>query len=262
MKLVLRCAISAAVLGTILTGAGAAVQAQEVITPAPRAVPDTPQAPRPYALPPPPTPRRYVSPPPSPPPAYVPPPRYVPVTVVPPPEHDGFFLRMHFGGGALTVSGRNSAGQRTTFVGGSASLGIAAGVSIAEDVILFGNLFVSAADGPTINTAGATGTSRGSAAMGGAGAGLTYYFMPANVYISGALAAVVFSLDDALGNTVYSSNTGLGFQAMMGKEWLLAPEWGMGFAVEATFASMRDKNDPTVYWDGSAVALLFSSTFN
>jgi len=105
-------------------------------------------------------------------------------------------------------------------------------------------------------------TSKGSAAMGGAGAGLTYYVMPANFYVSGALAAMVFSLDDALGNTVYSSNTGLGVQGIIGKEWLLAPEWGMGFAVEGTFASMRDKNDPSVYWDGAAVSLLFSSTFN
>jgi hypothetical protein len=186
----------------------------------------------------------------------------VPVAVSPPPDHDGFFLRMHFGGGVLSVTGRNAAGQRTSIVGGSASLGIAAGFSIAEDVIIFGNLFVSAADGPTVTTVGATNSSKGSAALGGAGAGLTYYVMPANFYVSGALAAMVFSLDDPLGNTVYSSNGGLGFQGMIGKEWLLAPEWGMGFAVEATFASMRDKNDRDVYWDGAEVSLLFSSTFN
>jgi len=264
MKLVERCVISAAVLGTVMAAAGTAVHAQEADLPVPAV---TPEAPRPYAVTqpppaPPPTPRRYVPPPPTAPPAYVPPPRYVPAYVPPPPEHDGFFLRMHFGGGVLSVTGRNGAGQRTTIVGGSASLGIAAGFSMAEDVIIFGNLFVSAADGPTVTTVGASNSSKGSAALGGAGAGITYYVMPANFYVSGALAAVVFSTDDALGNNVYSSNTGLGVQGMIGKEWLLAPEWGMGFAVEGIFASMRDKNDPTVYWDGAAVSLLFSSTFN
>ncbi len=259
MKLFQRCAMSAAVLATVMAGASAAVRAQEIVSP-----PVSPEAPRPYALPPAPVQPRYVPPPPPrpAPPPYVPPPRYEPAVVATPTEHDGFFLRMHFGGGVLDVTGRNGAGQQTTIVGGSASLGIGVGTSIAEDVILFGNLFVSAADGPTVKTAGGSGTSKGSAALGGAGVGLTYYIMPANFYVSGALAAMVFSLDDALGNTVYSSNTGLGVQGIIGKEWLLAPEWGMGFAVEGTFASMRDKNDPTVYWDGCAVSLLFSSTFN
>jgi hypothetical protein len=179
-----------------------------------------------------------------------------------PTEHDGFFLRMHFGGGVTSITGRNGAGLRTTIAGGSASLGVAVGFSMAEDVIIFGNLFVSAADGPTVTSGGGTGTSKGSAALGGAGVGITYYIMPENFYVSGAVAAMTFSLDDALGNTIYSSAGGLGVHGMVGKEWLLAPEWGMGFAIEAMFASMRDKNDSSVYWDGAAVSLLFSSTFN
>jgi hypothetical protein len=169
---------------------------------------------------------------------------------------------MHFGGGFMGVQGRNAAGLKTTISGGAASLGVAVGFSIAEDLVLFTNLFVTAADGPDVRTAGAVGISKGSAALGGAGIGLTYYVMPANFYVSGAIAAMVFSLDDALGNAIYSSDGGVGIHGMIGKEWLLAPEWGMGFAVEAMFASMRDKYDRNVYWDGSAVSLLFSSTFN
>ena len=261
MKLFLRCAISAAVLLTVVAAPGAAVHAQTVAVTALPAAPANEQ-PRPYALPP--ATPRYVPPPAAygAPPAYVPPPRYVPATVETPSDHDGFFLRMHFGGGYTSITGRNAAGRRTTISGGSASLGIAAGFSVAEDLILFGNLFVSAADGPNVSTAGSSATSLGSAALGGAGVGLTYYIMPADVYVSCAAAAMVFSLDDALGNGVYSSDAGLGFHGMIGKEWLLAPEWGMGFAVEAMFASMRDKNNPSVYWDGGAISLLFSSTFN
>jgi hypothetical protein len=270
MKLFRRCAISAAVLGTVMTTAGSAAHAQEAAAVAP---PPLSEAPRAYALPPPPAAAPASAPPPaaSPPrpvaayaspPAYVPPPRYEPAPVYTPPDHDGFFLRMHFGGGVTSITGRNAAGAKTTIAGGSASLGVAVGVSVAEDLILFGNLFVSASDGPTVTTSGATGPSKGSAALGGAGAGMTYYVMPANIYVSGAVAAMVFSLDDALGNNIYSSETGLGFHGMIGKEWLLAPEWGMGFAVEAMFATMRDKNDTSVYWDGAALSLLFSSTFN
>jgi hypothetical protein len=262
MKLFTRCAI-AAVLSTVTSGGAA--RAQEIIGVAPP--PAVGEVPRPYLVtplpaPPAPPPRPAAPPPPPAPAAYVPAPRYEPAPVPPAPDHDGFFLRMHFGGGFTSITGRNASGQRTTISGGSASLGVAAGFSMTEDVILFGNLFVSASDAPAVSTAGASGLSKGSAALGGGGVGITYYVMPANFYVSGALAAMVFTLDDALGNEVYSSNAGLGVHGMIGKEWLLAPEWGMGFAVEAMFASMRDKKDPTVYWDGSAVSLLFSSTFN
>ncbi|HXJ20590.1 MAG TPA: hypothetical protein VMT03_10180 [Polyangia bacterium] len=277
MKLVQKCVcgISAAVLSTLMAATSGPAHAQEVAVPV---APPVSDAPRPYALPPPPvSPPRYVPPPPPvppppappppvrapPPAAYVlPPPRYEPAPVYTPPEHDGFFLRMHFGGGWLGVSGINAAGAKTTISGASASLGVAVGFSIDEDLILFSNLFVTAADGPDVRTAGSTGTSKGSAGLGGAGIGLSYYIMPANFYVSGALAAMVFSLDDALGNAIYSTDAGLGVHGMIGKEWLLAPEWGMGFAVEGMFASMRDRNNPNVYWNGSAVSLLFSSTFN
>ncbi|MES1206611.1 MAG: hypothetical protein ABUS79_11810, partial [Pseudomonadota bacterium] len=210
-----------------------------------------------------------------PPPAY-PPPAYGPRSPYPPPPpgygaypppynlgspghiHDGFFLRLHLGGGFTDVKGNG-----LEISGGSVSLGGALGGAIAENLILFGNLFLSVADTPNVKEGGVTLTSSGSATLGGFGLGLTYYFMPVNIYVSGAVAAMVFEMDDADGKKLYASNSGLGFQGMVGKEWWVSPEWGLGVAGELTVASMKDKDSTSgITWSGSSFSLVFSSTFN
>ena len=134
---------------------------------------------------------------------------------------------------------------------------------MAENLILFGNFFLSVADSPDVTiSAGATSSSSGSATLGGFGVGLTYYFMPVNIYLSGALAAMIFEMDDNDGNKVFTSDAGLGFQGMVGKEWWVSPEWGLGVAGELTVASMKDKDNSSITWTGSSFSLVFSSTFN
>ena len=46
-----------------------------------------------------------------------------------------------------------------------------------------------------------TGTRPATPLVGGFGAGVVYYFMPVNIYLSGAVAAVNFQADDANGKT-------------------------------------------------------------
>ena len=59
--------------------------------------------------------------------------------------HDGFFLRLHLGGGFTDVKGNG-----LEISGGSVSLGVALGGALAENLILFGNFFLSAADTPDV----------------------------------------------------------------------------------------------------------------
>ncbi|HEY4186650.1 MAG TPA: hypothetical protein VGP07_16350 [Polyangia bacterium] len=41
---------------------------------------------------------------------------------------------------------------------------------------------------------------------------------------------------------------GLGFQGMVGKEWWVSSEWGLGVAAEVIFAGdMKDKNSSAVH---------------
>jgi len=289
-------------LGVVVLAAAGAARAQDATQapapPDPNGAPPAQAAPEQAAPPPaPPPPADYGTPPgydaqaapgyppppaysaPSyPPPPYGPPPSYGPGPGYPPPPpgygqpgnypapynlgspgnvHDGFFLRLHLGGGFTDVKGNG-----VEISGGSVSLGVALGGALAENLILFGNFFLSVADTPDFKQGGVTGTSSGSATLGGFGLGLAYYFMPVNVYVSGALAAMIFEMDDSDGNKLYASDAGLGFQGMVGKEWWVSPEWGLGIAGEITVASMKDKDLSGVSWSGSSFSLVFSSTFN
>lgn len=202
----------------------------------------------------------------GPPPPYAPPPGYGPPVYNPGAAenvHDGLFLRLHVGAGYTSVSATPRYSGQTKFSGGSLNLGLALGGAVAENLIVFGNLFLAAVDRPDSTQMGGPSSSLdGSAFLGGFGLGLAYYIMPANVYLSAALAAMSFSASDDYGRTLYASNAGVGFQGMIGKEWWVSSEWGLGLAGEMVFASMKDRDDSSTTWGGSSFSILFSSTFN
>jgi hypothetical protein len=220
----------------------------------------------------------------APPPAYAPPPGYAPTPgpgapppgyppgSYPPPAygppvvenlHDGFYLRLHTGGGYMSVSGSDGAGNTVKIAGDSVSLGVSIGGAIVPNLIVFGTFFISVVSNPDLTQNGAAaGTGSGSAAVGGFGAGLAYYFQPINLYLSGVLAATDFQVQDSNGNMTYDSDTGIGFQGMVGKEWWVSQDWGLGAAFEFVGASMKDKADPSIKWTSTSFALLFSATYN
>jgi len=243
MNVTSRLAIVLVSFAAVLLGGSASVRAQQPKPDAPASAP----------------------PPASPPPPYGPPPGYVPPAYnpgLPANVHDGLFLRLHLGVGHTSVSGAGQYRSGVEVAGRSLSLGLALGGALTENLIVFGNLFMSVADRPDSTQYGATSSLDASAFLGGFGLGLAYYIMPANVYLSAALAAMSFSMSDDYGKTLAASNTGLGFQGMIGKEWWVSSEWGLGVAGELVFASMKDRDDNSLTWSATSFSLLFSSTFN
>jgi hypothetical protein len=202
------------------------------------------------------------------PPGYSPPPGYAPPGYMnpppPPPQHEGFYLRLHLGGGFGRMGGTDSYGDELAFSGGGYSFGIALGGAVMPNLIVFGNLFgMGLIDPDTEFNGGSTGTVSGTTSMAGIGPGIAYYFQPVNVFVSGTIAATVFTAADSDGNTQYESNTGVGFQGMVGKEWWVSHEWGLGIAGELiATGGMKDKVDPTIKWSGTSFSLLFTSTYN
>jgi hypothetical protein len=230
------------------------------------------------------------SPPPAyaPPPGYAPPPRYAPpgygppgyppppraystgnyyppgYGAPPPPEHlhDGFYLRLHLGGGATHLSGADGFGNTVTASGGSGSFGVAIGGAIAPNFILFGTLF-GVGFSPTVKVGGVdAGLYNSSAALAGIGGGAAYYFEPVNLYLSAALAFTSAEIDDTNSHPIYQTRDGIGVQLMVGKEWWISQDWGIGVAGEFIGASMKDKNDSSVTWSADAFSILFSATYN
>ena len=180
------------------------------------------------------------------------------VYAAPPNLHDGFYLRLHLGGSYLHLE--SEAGSLS---GPGGSVGVALGGVVAPDLILYGAFFLSSVDDPTEKTdAYGTRTISGvNLAMVGLGGGLAYY-LPNNVYFAGTLAMMQFSLSDAVNSNGlrYDSQWGLGGQGLIGKEWWVSQDWGIGVAGEVMAASMKDRERWT--WTGTAFSLLFSATYN
>jgi len=216
-----------------------------------------------------PPPPGYGSPPPPPPPGYYPPQRRYgyarPVAYQAPVyQHDGFYLHMHLGGGYTSLTAKTGA-DKFTISGGSLALGIAAGGSIAPNLILFGTLYDNIISDPDYSSNGVPqGQEFGTDAhLIGLGIGLAYYLMPANVYFAGALSATWMRLDDNYYDQTYlETDTGLGFQGLIGKEWWVWPGWGLGVAGQLALASMKSADFPDTRWTGVSLSLLFSATYN
>jgi hypothetical protein len=91
--------------------------------------------------------------------------------------------------------------------------------------------------------------------MGALGGGLTYYFMPVNMYVSGSLGAGSLSLGDS------DSDTGVVGEFMLGKEWWLGGSWGLGAAGVFGFHSIPD-GGADENWSGTNWGIRLSATLN
>ena len=162
-----------------------------------------------------------------------------------------------FGLGYGSLTGSGSYSGTTTIAGSGVSVGVALGGGVAENLALYGTVFVSSFG--DANSGSNTGTD---ASLGGYAAGVVYYFMPINVYVSGAVGVAGMGKFDSQGKLIDSSNIGLGFDGIVGKEWRVSRHWGLGLAAELVGATgMKDKADPNVTWRGGAFNFLSSATF-
>ena len=194
-------------------------------------------------------------------PGYLPPPRYAP-PVPAEPTHTGTYVHLHLGGGFTSISGSDGYGGTVKVAGGGPAFAVAVGGAPMPNLAVFGSLFFTGASQPKVTGNGYTVQSSGDALVGGFGAGIVYYFMPANIYLSAAVASLSFQADDGNGKTTYTSDYGIGFDGMLGKEFWVSEHWGLGGALEFVGASsMKDKDNPSISWSAAAFNLVFSATY-
>jgi len=179
--------------------------------------------------------------------------------------HDGFYLGLQMGPGYSSMSA-SSGGSDITVSGGGIELSLALGGAVAPNLILFGQIVGNSSIDPHIEVSGlGSGDAKGSATVSGFGAGITYYVMPANVYLSGSALATRLTISDEDGNDVGKTNLGFGLNLSVGKEWWVSDNWGLGGAVQFMAARMEDQGEPgggKPTWTSVAFALALSATFN
>jgi hypothetical protein len=174
-------------------------------------------------------------------------------------RHDGFFLRLAAGFGFGGNTGTDAEGAEDVMRGGASTSSVAIGACVVEDLAVHAELFHAALVAPEVleddvvivDTVGKYG-------MFGAGVGITYYFMPTNLYLSAALAATVLYAD--FGVVAFKSDAGVGLDFLIGKEWWVSDNWGLGVAGQFIFSNTpSDFDEPNRSFAG---AVLFSASYN
>jgi hypothetical protein len=175
-------------------------------------------------------------------------------------RHDRFYLRMFLGGGYTDWEADSR--PKVTLDGTSGAFGIALGGAVAENFIIYGEAFGSAVTGPELKYGDVEGTFSEdiSTSVTGFGPGIAYYFVPANLYLSGTLALSQMTLSEK-GDEIAETEMGFGLNLMAGKEWWVSDNWGLGLAVQVYGGQMDDKGgSPT--WSVRAFNVAFSATYN
>jgi len=195
-------------------------------------------------------------------------------------QHDGFFLRMGLGvgmGGLLVLRDdpdgllgagllpRDTETWRSAWVGQqSLSIGgcVVDNLAIYLDVRGAVDIVIPEPDDPQRTT-------------GFVGIGLSYYFMPSNVYLSGSVgpgstARIYYRdwydehHDRADYNSAYEYYNGVGSSLSLGKEWWVHDNWGVGMEASLLYTYAAGWRDRTVWTEfhSMAVSLGISATFN
>ena len=184
-------------------------------------------------------------------------------------DHDkGFLMRLSGGFGYGNFS-RKDGNNESSLSGVSAQLDLAFGGVITPGLALCGELFGMNAFSPsfssTVGGVTTTGdTENTSVRAAGLGLGLTYYFMPINLYAAAAVGVGVGSEKITGSDFVIEVNTDPGFamNLMLGKEWWISRRWGLGVAAQFTFMSLPPDSGNGANVNAYQIGVSFSATMN
>lgn len=175
--------------------------------------------------------------------------------------HDGFFLRLAPGFGWNDTSS-DSGGTSLKMTGVSGLFNFAIGGAVSQDLILHLDASGVSTQDPKVKRNGTDVSSTvSSSSTSMVGLGLTYYF-PSNFYLTGAVG-MAESRKKSNGSTI-KSDTGYGANVMVGKEWWVSDNWGLGIAGQFLYTNCPEKapdgSKPDV--KSTSFGVLFSATYN
>ncbi len=177
-----------------------------------------------------------------------------------PRDHDdGFFLRLSAGAGPVSTSAE-SMGLDWEMSGSGGDVNLAIGGIVMPNLALHGTIFGWLMSEPDADFGPlGSGVLDGDVSLNVVGGGITYYFMPINIYVSGSAGAATLSYDGPSG----SGETDYGYAAdvTVGKEWWVSDGWALGVAGGFSYHSIPDE-DMDSDWTGTSVAVRFTATHN
>ena len=176
-------------------------------------------------------------------------------------QHDGFYLRMAGGIGYAQLVENDVMGSDLKFSGVAGTSRFQIGGTVSDNLIIYGEFGGVIQTEPTMEWVGEQGsTSDVKVSVYDVGGGITYYLMPSNVYF--ALSLLISQAELEFNNTKGESEYGIGFNAMIGKEWWVGEDWGIGATIYVYYSTMKDKGEFDNNINNFSVGVLFSATYN
>jgi hypothetical protein len=176
--------------------------------------------------------------------------------------HGGLFLRLSGGFGYASTEIQDvyipfpfDAVGDLQYKDVSGDLNFAIGGVVGKNLALHGTLWGWAMADPDVEFLGFEGESNETVDMTAVGGGVTYYFMPVNMYLSGSLGPAWLTIEDS------DSDTGFAVDLTLGKEWWVGNSWGLGLAGSFGYHSIPDETVDE-NWSGTSLGLRFSATLN
>ena len=174
--------------------------------------------------------------------------------------HDGFFMRLSIGGGGASAS---KSGEK--YSGGSFAFAAAFGGAITPHLILYGEVLGHSVHEPKHKVTGIPDTTEYGLDMSvaGVGPGVAYFFMPLNLYLSGTLLFQQVTLSDSYDSnrSVAKTDVGVAASFMVGKDWWVSDNWGLGVAAQVLLGIAKDRYT-NANWSTAAAAVMFTATYN
>jgi hypothetical protein len=179
--------------------------------------------------------------------------------------HDGFMLRFTTGIG-YAAAAASAESDDYTFGGASGAFAFDIGGAIGENLVLHGRfsdipmidpiVYLDGNEVREIDDANGVGVLLGPA--------LTYYFMPANVYLTAAIGLSWLARGFERTDEVTSTGVGFGTNLDVGKEWWVSDNWGLGLAARFWYSHVSDRNveNRDVTYNLFGGSILFSATYN
>lgn len=177
-------------------------------------------------------------------------------------RHDGFYLRVQSGYANIHSKATGySDGTELVITGTDSLFRLDIGGALKENLILYGTIGGAGVYEPEVRLNGVEYTaSETFALISDIGIGMTYYIMPANVYVGGTLNMTQNKLVDDDYNSLGSSDNGFGLYMNIGKEWWISGNWGLGLAIFDYFGYVPDTGGGNIR--NRVFGILLSATFN
>jgi hypothetical protein len=176
-------------------------------------------------------------------------------------RHIGPFLRFDLG--AAYTDSRTSPNATAlgfdSLRGPGGALSFTVGGAVKENFILGAEFWSSWVSWPTLKAHGASVPSNSlSSSVTGMGLNLTWFLMPANVYLSLTPSVTWLTFHDAFGG--YQTNTGFGGRVALGKVWWTGSHWTVGFSGWAAASYVPEGSGASAKWRTGSAGLAFTAT--